>query len=119
MPEQAGHVDDAAQTRAVPPTVAPPKRRRQRYDRLAILDYIASYQETHHGRSPSERRIQAALQMPASSTVHYISRDLAADGLLVITPIEPHNTPDLTITDVGHERLAAWRQQQEKGGDHV
>ncbi len=119
MPEQAGGVDDAAQTRAVPPTTttASPKRPRRRYDRVAILDYIATYQQTHNGRSPSERRIQSALHMPASSTVHYAIRDLAADGLLVITPIEPHNTPDLTITDVGHERLAAWRQQ--KGADDV
>ncbi len=100
-----------------PPTATSPKRRRLRYDRLAILDYIANYQEAYHGRSPSERRIQRALHMPASSTVHYAIRDLASDGLLVITPIEPHNTPDLTITDVGHARLAAWRQQ--KGANDV
>lgn len=46
--------------------------RLRRYDPLAVLAYIATYQQQHHQRSPSQRRIQAALDISAPSVVHGI-----------------------------------------------
>ena len=43
-----------------------------RYDPLAVLSYITAYQQIHPHRSPSQRRIQAALGISAPSVVHGI-----------------------------------------------
>ena len=85
-----------------------PRRTQRRYDWLAILDYIATFQQTEH-TSPSQRMIARALAISAPSVVHNALHGLERQGLLTITPTQPGWPADLTLTPAGHERLQQWR----------
>ena len=74
--------------------------RSQRYDPLAVLAYIARYQQTH-SRSPSQRRLQRDLGISAPSVVHTIVHRLQREGLLVITIYRRGLSGDLTLTEAG------------------
>ena len=89
-----------------------PPRKLRRYDRLAVLDYIDTYQRTHH-RSPSQRMIAQALAMSTPSAAHTAIHALKRQGLLIIG-LSPRGWPaNLTITELGQERLQAWRDKEE------
>lgn len=87
-----------------------PRQPRRRYDRLAILAYVASYQQQHQQRSPSQRRIQRALGISAPSVVHTILHRLAQAGLLTITTYERGAAADLTLTPTGRVAVERWQQ---------
>lgn len=89
------------------------RSRRPRYDRLAVLDYIATYQQAHPTRSPSERRIQAALCISAPSVVHNILRRLQQDGLLTTTVFERGQGAEHTLTPAGRAAVEQWRATQD------
>lgn len=84
-------------------------RSQRRHDPLHVLDYIATYQQHHAGRSPSQRQIQSGLQMSAPSTVHNLLHRLVQAGLLRITTHGRGLAADLAITELGHARLSQWR----------
>lgn len=85
-------------------------RRQRRYDRLAILAYVASYQQQHQ-RSPSQRRIQRDLGVSAPSVVHMILGRLERAGLLRITRQGQGRTSALTLTEAGRAALQQWQQR--------
>lgn len=88
-----------------------PKRPRQRrYDPLAVLAYIATYQGSHNQRTPSQRRIQTALGISAPSVVHTIVQRLERTGLLRITRYGHGHPVDLVLTDAGQEALQRWQK---------
>ena len=91
--------------------------RQRRYDRLAVLAYIARYQQQHGGRSPSQRRIQRDLTISAPSVVHTMLHRLARQGLLRITTYGRGLPADLTITEAGQVAVRAWQRRQAAGGD--
>ena len=82
----------------------------RRYDRLAILDYVASYQHQHDQRSPSQRDIQSALEISAPSVVHTILHRLAREGLLTITTYGRGAGADLRLTPAGWIAVTRWQQ---------
>ena len=90
----------------------PEVRRQRRYDRLAVLDYVDTYKRAHGDRSPSQRRIQTALQMSAPSVVHNTLHRLARAGLLKITSFGRGLGAELQITEAGFAALAEWRSVQ-------
>lgn len=59
----------------------PRRPKQRRYDPLAVLAYIATYQQSNNQRTPSQRRIQAALDISAPSVVHNIVQRLERDEL--------------------------------------
>ncbi len=88
-----------------------PKRQsrpQRRYDRLAVLDVVDTFQQTHR-RSPSQREIVRALQMSAPSVAHNAIHALIRQGLLSSTPTRRGLTANLHLTPTGHQRLAEWR----------
>jgi DNA-binding IclR family transcriptional regulator len=87
-----------------------PQRRRtqRRYDWLAILDYIDTFQQTEH-TSPSQRMIARALQISAPSVVHHAVHGLQRQGLLTIRITRSGWSADLELTPAGHAALAQWR----------
>jgi Mn-dependent DtxR family transcriptional regulator len=85
------------------------QRKHRRYDPLAVLAYIAAYQQTHNQRSPSERRIQAALDVSAPSVVHAIIQHLVQDALIVVTRYGRGSGVDLTLTEAGQAAVEHWR----------
>lgn len=87
----------------------PQRPRQRRYEPLAVLTYIMTYQQTRPHRSPSERRIQAALDISAPSLVHGIIQRLERDGLLTITRYGRGHTVDLTLTEAGQEAVQRWQ----------
>lgn len=87
----------------------PGRPRQRRYDRFAILDYVDTYKRTHNNRSPSQRRIRAALEISASSVVHNMLHRLARGGLLTITTFGRGLGAELEITDAGQAELQHWR----------
>lgn len=87
-------------------------RRHRRYDPLAVLAYIATYQQTHNQRSPSERRIQTDLKVSAPSVVHNLLRRLEEDGLLTITTYGRGHTSDLLLTETGHAMVQRWHRER-------
>lgn len=87
----------------------PDKRKQRRYDRLAILDYIDTYKQTHNNRSPSQRRIREALEMSAPSVAHNTLHRLARGGLLQITTFGRGLGAELDITEAGYAELRRWR----------
>lgn len=87
----------------------PRRPRHRRYDRLAILAYVASYQQ-HNDRSPSQRRIQAGLGISAPSVVHTILHRLAQAGLLTITTYGRGAGADLRLTAAGWIAVTRWQQ---------
>lgn len=87
-------------------------RRRGRYDRIAVLAYVTTYQQQHRQRSPSERQIQAALGVSAPSVVHNILRRLQQAGLLTTTRYGRGLTVDHALTPAGHAAVAQWRATQ-------
>lgn len=87
----------------------PSPSRRSRYDRIAVLAYITTYQQHHRQRSPSERQIQAALGVSAPSVVHNILRWLQHVGLLTTTRYGRGLTVDHALTPAGHAAVAQWR----------
>lgn len=94
----------------------PPKQLRQRrYDPLAVLSYIAAYQQTHRERTPSQRQIQAALAISAPSVVHGIVHRLQHAGLLRVTSYGRGRTVDLALTEAGHAAVQRW--QAERSGE--
>jgi DNA-binding IclR family transcriptional regulator len=89
-----------------------PPRTLRRYDRLAVLDYIDAYQRIHR-RSPSQRMIAQALAMSTPSAAHTAIHALKRQGLLSIG-LSPRGWPaNLTITELGQERLQQWRDKEE------
>lgn len=84
----------------------------RRYDPLAVLAYIAAYQQQNAGRSPSQRRIQAALAMSAPSVAHNILHGLERRGLLRITSYGRGVGADLTLTEAGRAALERWQAEQ-------
>lgn len=90
----------------------------RRYDRLAVLDYIDTYIQTHH-YSPSQRIIYRALKMSAPSVAHNTLHALERQGLLAIKPT-PRGWPAvLEITPLGVERLRQWRAEREAASDEA
>lgn len=87
------------------------QRQQRRYDPLAVLAYIATYQQTHRQRSPSQRRIQAALDISAPSVVHHLVRWLQRAELLTITSYGRGQSVDLTLTAAGHEAVQRWQAE--------
>ena len=82
-------------------------RRWRRYDPLAVLAYIATYQQQHRQRSPSERCIQIALGISAPSVVHNILQGLQHDGLLTTTRYGRGQLVDHQLTPAGQAAVAA------------
>lgn len=78
----------------------------RRYDPLAVLQHIHCYQEQHRGRSPSQRMIQAALEISAPSVVHNLLHRMERQGLLTITSYGRGRTGDLMLTEAGHTVIA-------------
>ncbi|HEX6290246.1 MAG TPA: hypothetical protein VFZ66_13720 [Herpetosiphonaceae bacterium] len=85
-----------------------PRRVQRRYDRLAVLDQIDTFQQ-QHAASPSQRIIARALGLSAPSVAHNALHGLEQAGLLRITITQPGWPAKLEITPAGRERLAAWR----------
>ena len=85
-----------------------PRRAQQRYDWLAILDHIDTFQQTH-AASPSQRMIARALGMPAPSVVHHALHGLERQGKLHIKPTQPGWPSHLEITPAGRAQLQQWR----------
>lgn len=94
----------------------PDQPRQRRYNPLAVLAYIARYQQQNGGRSPSQRRIQRALTISAPSVVHGMLHRLVRRGLLTITTYGRGLPADLSLTQAGQLAVQAW-QQQAAGGD--
>lgn len=93
-----------------------PKRPRQhRYDSLAVLAYIATYQRSHNQRTPSEQRIQTALGISAPSVVHTIVQRLERAGLLWITRYGRGHPVDLVLTEAGKEAVQGWQAERASG----
>jgi Mn-dependent DtxR family transcriptional regulator len=86
-------------------------RKYRRYDPLAVLAYIAAYQQTHDQRSPSERRIQDALTISAPSVVHAIIQRLVQDALIVVTRYGRGSGVDLRLTEEGQAAVERWRAE--------
>lgn len=86
--------------------------RQRRYDPLAVLSYIAAYQQQHAGRSPSQRRIQAVLGIGSPSVVHTILHRLERDELLSVTRYGRGVGVDLTLTVVGRAALERWQAER-------
>lgn len=84
----------------------------RRYDPLAVLAYIATYQQTHPNRSPSQRRIQTALGISAPSVVHGIVQRLQRAGLLTITHYGRGHPVDLALTETGRAAVKQWQADQ-------
>lgn len=93
----------------------PERRAFRRYEPLAVLTYIATYQQQHGGLTPSERRIQRALDISAPSVVHMIVQRLERAGLLTITRYGRGFGVAYTLTDRGTEAVQQW--QAENLGD--
>ena len=89
----------------------PERRSFRRYDPLAVLAYIASYQQAHSQRSPSQRRIQADLGISAPSVVHMIVQRLERAALLTITRHGRGNRVDLTLTEAGQHAVQRWQAE--------
>ena len=85
-----------------------PRPTQRRYDWLAILNFIDTFQQ-QHATSPSQRMIARALGMRAPSAARYALHGLERQGLLTITPTQPGWPADLTLTAQGRERLQQWR----------
>lgn len=90
----------------------PGPSRRSRYDRIAVLAYITTYQQQHRQRSPSERQIQAALGVSAPSVVHNILRWLQHAGLLTTTRYGRGLMVDHALTPAGYAAVEQWRTAQ-------
>lgn len=97
-----------------------PTRRREgsqrRHEPLAILAYVADYQQRNAGRSPSQRRIQRALGLSAPSVVHYLIQRLIRAGLLTSIMYGRGRAAELLLTDAGRAALAQ-RQSGSPGGE--
>lgn len=87
----------------------------RRYDPLAVLAYIVTYQQQHPHRSPSQRRIQAALSISAPSVVHNMLYRLERRGLLTVTRHGRGVGVDLALTEAGQAAVQRW--QAERAGD--
>lgn len=90
----------------------PTPRRQRRYDSVAVLAYIATYQRHHQQRSPSQRRIQISLGVSAPSVVHNLLRRLEHSGLLTITAQRRGYTAELTLTEAGYDAVQSWQEAQ-------
>jgi len=90
----------------------PTQHRTGRYDPLAVLDYIVTYQQNNKQRSPSQRQIQAALGISAPSVVHNMVHRLELRGLLTITRYGHGVGVDLTLTETGQEAVRRWQAQR-------
>jgi hypothetical protein len=84
-------------------------REERRDDPLAILDYIDAYQRAHANRSPLHSRMRAALNISAPSTLQAALQRLVSDELLTISAGGRGLTAELSVTELGRERLWAWR----------
>lgn len=91
----------------------PRRPKQRRYDPLAVLAYIATYQQSNNQRTPSQRRIQAALGISAPSVVHNIVQRLERDELLTITHHGRGYPVDLTLTEAGEAAVRHWQAEQE------
>ena len=87
-------------------------RRQRRYDQLAVLAYVAAYQQAHPTRSPSERRIQTALGISAPSVVHNLLRKLQQAELLRTTVAGRGQGAVHTLTPAGRAAVQQWRVMQ-------
>ncbi|HEX6291980.1 MAG TPA: hypothetical protein VFZ66_22530 [Herpetosiphonaceae bacterium] len=94
----------------------PSHPRQRRYDRLAVLDYIETYQRVHH-YSPSQRIIYRALGMSAPSVAHNTIHALERQGLLTISSKQRGWPAELEITPLGYERLQEWRTRRAASSD--
>lgn len=83
------------------------------YEPLAVLAYIAQYQQEHEGRSPSQRRIQRALAISAPSVVHAILHRLEQSRLLTITVYERGHPAHLSLTEAGQLAAQMWQEGQQ------
>lgn len=83
-----------------------------RYDMLAALDYIDTFQRSYHHRSPSQRQIQAALGISAPSVVHYMVQRMIRAGLLTTRLYGRGRAADLVLTRAGRAELASWRAER-------
>ena len=90
-----------------------PRGRHRRYDPGAVLDYIESYRRTNHGRSPSQRQIQAALGISAPSVVHNMLHRLEYQSLLAVTTYGRGLLADLALTDAGQSALSRWQMERQ------
>ena len=87
--------------------------RQRRYDLGAVLDYIASYQRSNGGRSPSQRRIQSALGISAPSVVHNILHRLQYQQLISMTTFGRGCPAELALTDEGYSALSRWQHEHQ------
>lgn len=90
----------------------PPQPRQRRYDPLAVLSYIATYQQTRPHRSPSQRQIRAALGISSPSVVHTLLHRLECDELLTVTRYGRGHLVDLALTEAGRAALELWRAER-------
>lgn len=93
----------------------PERPRQRRYDPLAVLSYIATYQQTHSGSSPSQRRIQADLGISVPSMVHLIMQRLERAGLLTVRRYGRGHPVALALTEAGQAALRRWQAEQSRG----
>jgi Mn-dependent DtxR family transcriptional regulator len=112
--DQPSRPPSVAPTPAKPSRLNPlPQRRRQRrYDPLAVLDAIDTYQRSHNRRSPSQRWLQSDLTISAPSVVHMILHRLQNADLLRITTYGRGLSADLTLTEAGQDVLRNWRNKR-------
>lgn len=90
----------------------PKQHRAGRYDPLAVLAYIVTYQERNKQRSPSQRQIQAALNISVPSVVHNIVHRLERRALLTITRYGHGVGVDLALTEAGQEAVRRWQSER-------
>lgn len=95
------------------PRQRPNPPRQRRYEPLAVLAYIARYQQQNIGHSPSQRRIQRDLNISAPSVVHTMLHRLARSNLLTITTHGRGRAADLALTEAGQKAAAMWREDNE------
>lgn len=80
-----------------------------RYDPLAALDYIDSYQRAHAERSPSLRRLCSDLNITTPSIGYRLLHELERAEMLAIVASEHGQPADVLITEVGQQQLREWR----------
>lgn len=91
------------------------RHRQRRYDPLAVLSYIVTYQQTHQDHSPSQRRIQADLGISVPSMVHLIMQRLERAGLLTVARYGRGHAVDLALTEAGRAAVQRWQAEQSRG----
>jgi len=80
-----------------------------RYDPLAALDYIDSYQRTHANRSPSLRRICSDLNIATPSIGYRLLYELERAEMLTVVASGHGQPADALITEIGQQQLREWR----------